>query len=77
MNDVNKEQIKLLANAFDRISTAFLTIGVLAPMFMLYFQTWLPSRATLEAVHAGIICYLSAAWALHLAAQRTLRRLAL
>ena len=31
MTDGEKEQIKLRANALDRASTSFLTVGVLAP----------------------------------------------
>jgi hypothetical protein len=75
MDEVDREQIKLLANALDRASTAFLTIGVLAPLSALYFQIPLSRAAAIEAVHIGIICDLGGAWALHLAAQRTLRGL--
>jgi len=74
MDEVNKEQTKLLANALDRASTALLAIGVLTPLSALYFGPH-PAAGSIEPLRLGIICYLAAAWALHLAAQRTLRGL--
>jgi len=76
MDEVGKEQTKLLANALDRASTALLAIGVLTPLSAIYFRTPLLGNAPpIESVHIGIICYLMAAWALHLAALRTLKGL--
>jgi len=75
MDEVSREQIKLLANALDRASTAFLAIGVLTPLSAIYFGTPLGGTARIESLHLGIICYLTAAWALHMAALRALKGL--
>jgi hypothetical protein len=76
MDEVSKEQTKLLANALDRASTALLAIGVLTPLSAIYFRTPLPGNAApIESVHIGIICCLVAVWALHLAALRALKGL--
>jgi hypothetical protein len=75
MDEVAREQTKLLANAIDRASTAFLTVGVLVPMSALYFQTPPLPATPIELVDAGVICYFTGAWVLHLAAQRALRGL--
>jgi hypothetical protein len=76
MDEVAKEQTKLFANSLDRASTALLAIGVLTPLSAILFKTpILGAASSIESLRVGIICYLVAAWALHVAALRALKGL--
>jgi hypothetical protein len=72
MSLIRNERTKLFANAIDRISTASLTVGVLAPGAAVFYST--------VAVPMGVLVSGSAFWifvavALHLFARRVLRGL--
>ncbi|MFC7474986.1 hypothetical protein ACFQS7_11515 [Dankookia sp. GCM10030260] len=66
------EQVKLRANAIDRASTAALNAGVILPLAGL---TLLPGRIAVADVVANAYIWGAAAYALHVMARRTLRRL--
>jgi hypothetical protein len=63
---VNNEQRKLMANALDRLSTAFVAVGVLSQILSLS-----PAFATIGAIAVMVIWILGAA-VLHWIAQRIL-----
>jgi cobalamin synthase len=71
MSLVENERIKLLANAFDRASTACFTVGVLAPLAAAVYTTGVTEPDVLVFVAAAIVWLLVGA-ALHLLARRTL-----
>jgi hypothetical protein len=62
------EQVKLLANALDRASTAALTVGVLAPVAATLYDLGVPATPMWLLI-AGALVWLFAAIALHLLAQ--------
>lgn len=66
MNLIHNERTKLLANAIDRVSTAFMAVGVLGRVFSLVpsYDSWLGLLS--------IAVWLFAAIALHLSARRVL-----
>lgn len=66
MSLVHNERTKLLANALDRMSTAFVAVGVLGQVFSLP-----PGPQQRKSLLAAFIWILAAA-ALHLAAHRVL-----
>lgn len=61
MTDAEREQIKLRANALDRASTSFLTVGVLAPFAASLFtegnngQSWKLFLATVLYSGAALV----------------------
>ena len=65
---VENERIKLAANAFDRLSTALATLGVITPFATLIYGGEMGLRPEFAAV--AVICWLMAAAALHLIAQQ-------
>ena len=74
MSLIDNERTKLLANAFDRLSTACLTVGLLAPTAALVYGV------NGIAMQAWVYALSSAAWfvsagILHLVAQVILGRL--
>lgn len=69
MDPIHNEQTKLTATAVDRLSTAFVVVGVLGQVFAL-----VPSQDHWSRL-ASIAGWLLAAVALHLAARRVLRSL--
>ncbi|CAD7040692.1 hypothetical protein REJC140_00912 [Pseudorhizobium endolithicum] len=76
LNPVEIEQTKLLANAFDRASTACITVGVVTPLAaMLYGIGNVALRFGL-AVLTYLCGWLLLALFLHYLARQTLRRLA-
>jgi hypothetical protein len=74
MNQSEIERIKLLANWFDRASTAMLTIGFLAPYAAAIYAP--PQQPTPILIYVlGAIFWLSGAYALHWLAGSVLGRL--
>jgi len=71
---IDNERTKLLANAFDRASTACLTVGVLAPLAAVIYNL---SGTHLDGwvLVVGTVIWLFAAIALHLIARVVLRDL--
>ncbi len=63
---VGNEKRKLLAGALDRLSTAFIVVGVIGPILSLD-----PSAADMNAL-VTIAGWISGATILHLMAQRTI-----
>jgi hypothetical protein len=73
-NLVRNESLKLTANALDRASTAFVTIGVLAPIAASIYASGgagLSALAFLGSVFVWLLC----AIALHLGARFVLKGL--
>jgi hypothetical protein len=71
---VENERTKLFANALDRLSTAFVTVGVLAPLAASIYNIGTPTPNVL--FFAGfVIIWLSCAIALHLGARTVLKGL--
>jgi hypothetical protein len=68
---VDNERTKLLANAFDRASTAGLAVGILAPLAALA-QGRADLHPPLDIIAITIAGWLGAAIMLHLIARRTL-----
>jgi hypothetical protein len=72
MSLIHNERTKLLASAFDRASTACLTVGILAPgAAALYSATDLPAALLI----IGGLIWLTPAIALHWIAQEILKGL--
>jgi len=73
---VQAEQIKLLANAIDRTSTACFTIGIATPLAGFVYNVS-GFRSTIGAIElgSGLIGWLAAALLLHAAARLTLNGL--
>jgi hypothetical protein len=69
MTLIHNERTKLAANALDRVSTAFVAVGAVGQALSLT-----PASATFWNLVSGA-CWLLAAFALHLIAQRVLGRL--
>ena len=73
MSLVHNERTKLLANAFDRASTACLSIGILAPIAAAIYSA--PETFSLNAkVVLGGIIWSLAALVIHMSARFALRR---
>lgn len=71
MPSIHNEQIKLLANAIDRASTACIAGGVVTP-----FAGWLVGHTTpLSLLAAFVYVWLFVGVGLHLLARRVLRGL--
>jgi hypothetical protein len=68
---VRNERTKLLANAFDRASTACFTVGVIAPLAAATYNLGGVTPGPLALVLAALI-WLSAAVVLHLLARAIL-----
>jgi len=74
VSPVEAERVKLLANWFDRASTAMLTIGIFAPLAAAIYTQ--PSGTISTLVYAfGCIFWFAGAYLLHWLAIRTLGRL--
>lgn len=73
MTDGEREQIKLRANALDRASTSFLTVGVLAPVAASLYTLGTPAADW--KLFVGSVLYLGAALGLHHFARWTLEGL--
>ena len=73
MAAVHDEQIKLLANAIDRASTACFTIGIATPIAGFVYNVS-GFRSTIGGIElgSGLIGWLAAAFLLHGAARLTL-----
>lgn len=70
MSQIHNERTKLLANAFDRASTACLTVGILAPIAAAIYTP--VGIAPVLGVVVSCAGWLAAAIALHLLARRVL-----
>jgi hypothetical protein len=76
MSLVHNEQTKLLANAFDRASTACFTVGIATPIAgYLYNIVAFSDRLSTSRLAVGLVARLIAAIALHLLARRALKGL--
>jgi hypothetical protein len=76
MNLVANEQVKLLANAFDRASTACFTVGIATPLAgYLYNVAGFRGSIRIPELVIGLAGWITAAIALHLAGRRVLKRL--
>ena len=76
MTPAQTERIKLLAGALDRVSTAFVTIGILTPAVAYLYNLADVRRLVSPVVIAlGSASWLIAAVVLHLLARRILGRL--
>ena len=77
MNEVEREQTKLFANALDRASTACLAVGVLTPLSAVFFA--MPGYSTTPiwiiefGVGAWMLCTLGITFNGHAGSQRTAR----
>ncbi|WP_105374243.1 hypothetical protein [Neorhizobium huautlense] len=76
LNPAEVEQTKLLANAFDRASTACVTVGIVTPL-----AGYLYNFPNFNAISGGRMAVYLAGWLLsavllHYMARRILRRLA-
>jgi hypothetical protein len=70
------EQTKLLANAFDRASTACITVGVVTPLAGYLYGLTNFNEISLGRAVFYLAYWLLSAGLLHYLARRTLRRLA-
>jgi hypothetical protein len=76
MSLIRNEQIKLLANALDRASAACFTVGIATPLAgYLYNVAGFRASIGIPALLLGLVGWITAAIALHLAARRILKRL--
>jgi hypothetical protein len=76
MNLVANEQIKLLANACDRASTACFTVGIATPLAgYLYNVAGFRGSIQVSELVLGLVGWIAAGIALHLAGRRVLKRL--
>lgn len=76
MSLIHNERTKLLANAFDRASTACFTVGIATPIAgYLYNVASFPDRLSNVRLAIGLVCWLLAAVALHFMARRALKGL--
>ncbi len=73
-NLVRNETLKLQANALDRISTAFVTVGVLAPIAAAIYNAGTSALALPLVVGSALVCILIA-FILHWSARSMLRGL--
>ncbi|WJH40834.1 hypothetical protein N7E02_09765 [Aliirhizobium terrae] len=79
MGDLNAaeiEQTKLLANAFDRASTACFTLGVVTPLAGYGYSVTAFASIPASQMLTGIASWFFTAIGLHYVARRTLKRLA-
>ena len=74
LSQVEIERLRLLANSFDRASTAMLTVGIFAPLAAAMY-TRLPEAAPIAAYALGYVFWLAGAYIFHRLATRTLERL--
>jgi hypothetical protein len=73
---ISNEQIKLLANALDRASTACFTVGIATPLAgYLYNVAGFRGSIRVPERVIGLAGWITAAIALHLAGRRVLKRL--
>ena len=76
MGTAQTEQIKLLANAIDRASTACFTIGIATPLAgFVYNVSGFRSTISAAELASGLVGWLFAALALHLVARSILKDL--
>jgi hypothetical protein len=75
MDEVEREQTKLFANALDRASTACLAVGVLTPISAVFFAIPGYSTTPIWVVEFGVGAWMLCTLALHLMAMRALRGL--
>jgi hypothetical protein len=76
MSLIHNEQIKLLASAVDRTSTACFTIGIVTPIAgFVYNVSGFRSTIGAAELTAGLLGWLAAAALLHLGARRILKGL--
>ena len=76
LNPAEIEQTKLLANAFDRASTACITVGVVTPLAGYLYGITNFSQISLGRAAFYLGYWLLSAGLLHYLARRSLRRLA-
>lgn len=76
MKHIKNEQLKLLANALDRVSTACVTVGIATPAAGAIYNLggFRQTFQTLELT-LGLVGWLSTAVLLHLGARRALKGL--
>ena len=76
MSPVDLEQIKLFANACDRLSTACFTVGLLTPIAgYIYDVSGFRSSIGLWHLLGGLTCWIIVGIGLHLLARRALNRI--
>ena len=75
MNPAETERIKLVANWFDRTSTAMLTVDIFAPLAAAIY-TQMPQSIPTLVYALGCVFWFSGAYVFHWLAVRTLRGLA-
>jgi len=76
MDPVGNEQIKFLANALDRVSTACFTVGIATPLAgYLYNVAGFRAVISVPELVGGLLAWIAAAVGLHLAGKRVLTRL--
>ena len=75
MNEVEREQTKLFANALDRASTACLAVGVLTPLSAVFFAMPGYSTTPIWIIEFGVGAWVLCTLALHSMAMRALRGL--
>ena len=75
MDEVEREQTKLFANALDRASTACLAVGVLTPISAVFFAAPGYSSTPIWIIEFGVGAWMLCTLALHSMAMRALRGL--
>jgi hypothetical protein len=74
MSTINNERTKYTANAFDRASTSYLTVGVFAPIAAALY-TSASAQVRLLPFMVAVLSWLFTAVILHLSGKYVLRRL--
>ena len=75
LNSAEIQQTKLLANAFDRASTACFTVGIATPLAGYGYSIAAFSTVSAAQLISGLTGWLFSAVGLHYVARLTLRRL--
>lgn len=71
MSIVDNERTKLLASALNSAATSCFTVGIIAPEAAAFYGASSPS-VTAETIILGVVVWICAALALHLAARHVL-----
>ena len=71
MDMAETERLKLLANWFDRASTALLTVGIFAPLAAVMY-TQMPNAVPTAVYALGCLFWFAGAYVFHWLAARTL-----
>jgi multisubunit Na+/H+ antiporter MnhG subunit len=76
MDPVANEEIKFLANALDRVSTACFTVGIATPLAgYLYNVAGFRASIALPGLILGLLAWITVAVGLHLLGKRVLKGL--